>query len=620
MDRLNGSRSSCHVRAWQPQEVSVARPHSQTRQVPRRDKHCGYTSPAVWHNAVASTPRQTPACPFSRSLPVTTAGAGGANPFATHPVTVAQLVVPSGAQQCLRRQPPQVHLPSRRHCLQQGQQQRSPQVESHHEQQEVQPQLQPLGPGVAIFLAGSRFRITKPLGQGSFGIVWAAEDDFGASVAIKEIPCKSESELSRVAAEGSLLQLVEQELASAGLHAAAGHVPTLVASEVEQVSQKKWLLRLAMSLLEGVPLESFLDMRQKDAKLRVGHGGEVCHQFAEACRYAGHLLVQLAPILEAFSTRVYHRDITPRNILIQEQIGGDPVFSLVDFGLAVEATKWRAGEAGAGDLGGDGRYWPASAWYVFCYGTRALERDAWLQSEYRQCLDVHSLGITALRCLVEMLPLQLPEGDGPRMLGVDGAWQTLQTLRSAWRRYWSDARRCWQPVFDAFRGNGDFETLRATYIQAGVHHVISDDLCALRAALLAAQEACQGLPQESGLAGMPALFDGLLLMVQGGRPESQAVAPEERTVVQASRPDSYVALPEAHQLASRRSTDTGCCDLKVQRWSSMSTASPDSSPSSSSASSGSSSSSDRDLTTVPVRLQKQEADMTRSRFARAARA
>lgn len=470
--------------------------------------------------------------------------------------------------------------------------------QDRHHESHGQPHLQPLGPGVVSRLGGRNFRITKPLGQGSFGIVWAAEDDYGVSVAVKEIPCKSESELSRVAAEGRLLQLVEQELASVGMGPVV-HVPSLVASEVEQVSHKKWRLRLAMSLLEGTPLESFLDKRQKEAPTRFS--GEVNTQFAEACRYAGHLLVQLAPVLEAFSTRVYHRDITPRNILIQE--GSDPTFSLVDFGLAVEATKWRAGEAGAGDLGGDGRYWPASAWYVFCFGTRALERDVWLQSEYRQCLDVHSLGITAVRCLVEMLPTQLSDSQIRSHRGLHVAWIALQELRSAWKRYWSDARRCWQPVFDAFRGSGDFESLRATYIQAGVHRVISDDLCALREALQAAQQACQGLPQESGLAGMPALFDGLLLMVQSGRPDSEEVVQHDEQTIRHHRVEAVK-----------------CSESRVRRSSSMSTASPDSSPSSSSTS-GSSDFGELNCSRAHGRLQEMwGAEMVHSTTGRAARA
>jgi len=201
--------------------------------------------------------------------------------------------------------------------------------------------------------------------------------------------------------------------------------------------------------------------------------------------------------------------------------------------LAVDANKWRAGEPGAGDLGGDGRYWPASAWFVFCYGTRALEREALLCTEYRTNLDAHSLGLTALRVLVELLPAE----GGPSVVA-----RAMLRLRAAWQQYWRDAQQFWQPIFDAFRGAGDFNTVRASFIRARVHETVMDDLCALRSALCEVQQACSGLPLESGLAGMPALCEALLLMVQGGRAERPAAVPAPELEVPACRlarsPDS----------------------------------------------------------------------------------
>lgn len=168
-----------------------------------------------------------------------------------------------------------------------------------------------------------------------------------------------------------------------------------------------------------------------------------------------------------------------------------------------------------------------------------------------------------------MLPIHLSDSSSPETK-YGAALQSLQKLRSVWKRYWLDARRLWQPVFDAFRGSGDFDSLRAMYISAGVHNVISDDLCALRNALREAQVACENLPAESGLAGMPALFDGLLLMVQAGRADMEPPSPP-------------VEAP---------SISPSQCDSKarLQRWSSMSTEPPEStSPSSASSPSSSSS-------------------------------
>jgi len=110
----------------------------------------------------------------------------------------------------------------------------------------------------------------------------------------------------------------------------------------------------------------------------------------------------------------------------------------------------------------------------------------------------------------------------------------------AWQRYWSDARRFWQPVYDAFSEGGDFETLKAAYARAGVHRVISADLCALRAALCQARAACESAPPSSGLVGMPAFFDALLLMVRPGR-EQQAANLEEATMLVQETPFESLA-------------------------------------------------------------------------------
>merc|ERR1712190_231492 len=102
----------------------------------------------------------------------------------------------------------------------------------------------------------------------------------------------------------------------------------------------------------------------------------------------------------------------------------------------------------------------------------------------------------------------------------------MQRLRAAWRQYWHDAQHLWQPIFDAFRGSGDFDVLRARFTRAKVHCVVSDDLCALREALREVQHACSGLPMETGLAGMPALCEALLLMVQAGCDDSDGALPD----------------------------------------------------------------------------------------------
>jgi len=133
-----------------------------------------------------------------------------------------------------------------------------------------------------------------------------------------------------------------------------------------------------------------------------------------------------------------------------------------------------------------------------------------------------------------------------------------------WRRYWFDAQQLSQPLFDAFRGSGDFDAVRARFTRAKVHAVVSDDLCALRAALRDVQQACSGLPTETGLAGMPALCEALLLMVQAGRADVPAIPRPEATpaadCVSAtwSDPCESTASPDSSPSSL---TSSGCANL-----------------------------------------------------------
>mmetsp|Transcript_28776 Transcript_28776/g.67055 ORF Transcript_28776/g.67055 Transcript_28776/m.67055 type:complete len:560 (+) Transcript_28776:2-1681(+) len=417
-----------------------------------------------------------------------------------------------------------------------------------------------LAKDTVVRIGGKTFQLRGPLGEGSFGMVWAAEADDGKEVAVKEIFCRSEAELSRAASEGHILRLLAGESPAGGggskdrsgrvACATSRRLPVLAASEVEATDGSfSWRVRMVMTRVPGTPLEQFLEQQR-----RKWAGLESKRHFAEACHYSGELLVQLAPALEHLSSRVYHRDVTPRNILIDDSGPSGPRFGLVDFGLAVDAAKWRSGEC-LGDLGGDGRYWPVSAWYVFGHGKSDLEARPDLRDEYRSCLDVHALGITALRCLLELTPSsEQGAADVKDCPGLETVLPKLRLLRSAWQRYWSDARRFWQPVYDAFREGGDFEALKIAYARAGVHRIMSADLCALRTALSEARLACEHAPRASGLAGLPAFFDALLLMIRPGReqPRQQQVrgectAPEVLRCVSQSTvaPDSAASTPSS---------------------------------------------------------------------------
>merc|ERR1719490_303336 len=101
------------------------------------------------------------------------------------------------------------------------------------------------------------------------------------------------------------------------------------------------------------------------------------------------------------STCIFHRDIHPRNMLLEDR-GPDklPHFGLVDFGLAVNAEVWQQGGWRARGAAGDCRYWPPSAWVMFVLGPEDLDRHAAWRQEYESHLDLHAVGLSALEMFV----------------------------------------------------------------------------------------------------------------------------------------------------------------------------------------------------------------------------
>ncbi|CAK0893981.1 unnamed protein product, partial [Prorocentrum cordatum] len=169
-----------------------------------------------------------------------------------------------------------------------------------------------------------------------------------------------------------------------------------------------------------------------------------------------------------------------------------------------------------------------------------LCRSPELRREYQTRMDSHALGVTALRCLMELWrPSQECEPDG--VLG-----ERLRLLRSAWKRYWSDSERFWQPVYRVFQKGGDFGKLRSAYVAAGVHHALRDDLQALHRALRGVACHCGGpsaaTPASSPRApgcGPAELFDALLRLISpgtGGREDTPAGERPARSGLDAAAP------------------------------------------------------------------------------------
>jgi len=367
-------------------------------------------------------------------------------------------------------------------------------------------------------VGGCRCKVTTALGTGSFGTVWAAdclEGGPGSEVAIKEILCSSSTELANAAFEGKLLEMIQGHARACGsssrpnanriTYALDGvdpldRIPDLVGTDTNSCGlsaggSEQWRVRLAMTRVPGVPVDRFLDARRSTLSNSAVSGGgsgiaqvpkHGAHRFAEACNLARDLILQLAPTFEHISKLAYHRDVNSHNILVDGDVS-NPVFGLVDFGLAVDLTAWQ-GPMGPHswhlvDIGGDCRYWPMSAWLQFECGWQELSKYPPLSMEYQTHLDFHALGITALQIVAALSP-PAAEDD------TSSLTPQFRALQIAWDKYWSDVTRFWQRLLDVFRTGGDQNALKIACINEGVHNIVGADLAALRAAIRDAFNAC----------------------------------------------------------------------------------------------------------------------------------
>jgi len=395
------------------------------------------------------------------------------------------------------------------------------------------PEPAPLEPGVEVAVGFLRLSVNGLLGEGSFGAVWSAEvlgrPGSTSEVALKEIVCQSEVELHRATIEERLLEYVGASRGDISPPSAATsrRCPSLLASEVHDLGPDCWLVRMVMTRIAGEPLSKLLDACagdiSEDQQRQLGLSsapvvGQVnaAMSLASASHCALTMLQQLAPALEHVSSVALHRDITPRNILLHTD-GRDGHYSwgLVDFGLAVETSSWKSAYLDQ-DIGGDGHYWPTSAWFTLAYGAEYLANYPYLLDEYQHCLDMHALGISALRTLMELWSPRSQRGD------ADGEWAQLAKilrLRVAWSRYWEDVDRLWRPVFDAcIAASPDaLNELKSSYALAGIHNLISADLCAIRAA-------CIQLRAVAVIPELRRLCDALVVLIRPGRPRDEPPA------------------------------------------------------------------------------------------------
>jgi len=457
----------------------------------------------------------------------------------------------------------------------------SRQTSSRQPEAEVQVQDE-LEAGAHVKVGTSVCRITRPLGTGSFGDVWAAECQAGKKLALKEIMCGSQEELLNALFEGHLLNTIGSELHSKAKESSEevngiarqssrtgvrggpriGGVPALVDCETARLGGDHWRVRLAMTRIAGEPLDLFLE-HWAEKQWREGYSEapqELLGKVSEALNFMKELLVQLAPVFEHIAKIAYHRDVNAHNILIHGDDRTMPNFGLVDFGLAVDAQCWQCPDASAPasrptrigvdgasswhflDVGGDCRYWPVSAWLQFLHGWCEVTSRPDLCREYTTQLDSHALGVTAVQVFAGLLPQSAAFAAMARLSGGSAAngtsvlHETHAVLRS-WEAYWSHVTPLHSDLVDTFTRGGDWDVLKSRCIAEEVQSVVQDSLCNLRAALRDFAEACRLAPASAGLSAGPKVIEALMSLISGGEVEPcpEPKAPESNVWVSVQR-------------------------------------------------------------------------------------
>jgi serine/threonine-protein kinase len=153
-------------------------------------------------------------------------------------------------------------------------------------------------------IVGERYRLTRQLGRGGMGVVWAADDLRGAQPAALKLLHASSPELRR-----RLLR--EARIARALRHPHVVRVDEVIISDGAPV--------LVMELLHGETLA------QKLRRVGPLAPGEVAHVLLPAIRGVGY----------AHGRGVVHRDLKPDNLfLVAAGEGREATVKVLDFGIA----------------------------------------------------------------------------------------------------------------------------------------------------------------------------------------------------------------------------------------------------------------------------------------------
>lgn len=276
-------------------------------------------------------------------------------------------------------------------------------------------------------------------------------------MALKEVLCRSQSELRQAIFEVQVLMALEQ---AASPHRLKLRVPRCIAYKVN-VCSGGWKVRTAMTLVPGQSLDYFL--RQKPPP-----GCTVSTGLRRALSLVSCLLRDIGPALQLLGPIAWHRDVNSHNILIDasdaddSNIAANASFWLIDFGLAVDSQSWvsEQGRWRTEYIGGDSRYWPPSSWIMHLVGPEGFDHRPDLCDQYQRRLDIHGLGVTALELLCTVA-MACPLADEAE----EQALQPWAPIFHAWTCYREAVWQWWATVYAVFSVGGDLAPVQAQLVE-----------------------------------------------------------------------------------------------------------------------------------------------------------
>lgn len=361
------------------------------------------------------------------------------------------------------------------------------------------------GMGRSIAIGEHSFCCLNVLGRGSYSEVWRAQVLTGAhglrEVALKEVRCKTQSELQQAIFEVQVLLALERSAASrSGSLPSDGsaspmspkgvqllRVPRCVSYNVDPCGDG-WIVRTAMTVVPGDSVEQFIRRQMPELT-------QIDTAWQHGCSLAAKLILDIGPTLQLLGPIAWHRDVNSHNILVDgascdsmpDEVFRSASFWLIDFGLAVDSRSWVTsnGRWRTGYIAGDSRYWPASSWIMHLLGPDGFIGQENLCEQYQWRLDIHGLGITALELLCSVASV----GHDPPNQSMAESWATLF---EAWRNYHNNVWQWWHVVYQVFASGGDIAPVQAKLLQ---DDIVSKLICLL-ADLRAALRHCATILQE----------------------------------------------------------------------------------------------------------------------------